>query len=423
MTKTSRHVAFDILLDVYKNKSYANLALKEKLRGVPAVDTGLITNIVYGVLQNMILIDYYISFYTKGKRVKPNIRVILQIGIYQILFLDKIPDNASVNEAVKLTRKLKLDGLSGFVNGVLRNIARNKDNLPEIKGSENEILAIKYSHPLWLIEKLISEFGLSETELILIENNKKAPLVCRVNTLKTGNVEIENAFASDVIENAIILEKSGDITKLDAFENGEIYVQDLASQLAIKALNPKPNSIVVDVCSAPGGKSFLSAQYMQNKGIIHSFDIFEHKIELINQTAEKMGIDIIKSEVFDANNTKEELLGKADFVICDVPCSGLGIIRRKPEIRFKEDIEKLPEIGYNILNSASKYLKKGGELLFSTCTIIKQENDEVLYKFLENNSDFELVDFEILNVKQSSITLLSHKNGTDGFFISKIRRK
>lgn len=428
MTKTARHIAFDILLDVYKNQAYANLSLKEKLSGVDKMEASLATNIVYGVLQNELLIEFYIKEFTKGKRVKPNVKTILKIGIYQILFMDRIPDTAAVNESVKLVKKLKLDGLSGFVNAVLRNIVRNKDDLPEIKGTKSEVLSIKYSHPKWLVEKLLSEFG-DETEQILASNNEKAPIVCRINTLKSSFDEIEPTLSeiecesSDIIENAMIISKTGDISALEAFKKGEIYVQDLASQLAVKVLNPKENSVLVDVCSAPGGKSFLSAQYMKNTGKIHSFDIYEHKIKLVEDVAKKMGIDIISTKVYDALETCEELSGKADFVICDVPCSGFGIIRRKPEIRFKENIEKLPEMSYNILCSASRYLKSGGELLFSTCTIIKDENESVLNRFLNENQDYEPVEFELFEKKQTHITLLPHKHGTDGFFISKIRRK
>lgn len=428
-TKNTRHVAFDILFDVHKNNAYANLSLKEKLKQFDNKDAAFITNIVYGVLQNQILIDFYIDFYTKGKKVKPNIKEILRIGIYQILFMDKVPDNAAVNECVNLTKKLKMMGLTGFVNGVLRNFARNKDNLPEIKGSKEQILSVKHSHPLWLVKKLLAEFDYEDVVQILIENNKKADIVCRVNTIKTDLEQLMpkldgiTAIKSEKLENTIILSKTGDISKIESFKNGEIYVQDFASQLAINVLNPKENSVLVDVCSAPGGKSFLSAMYMKNKGEIHSFDIYEHKTKLIEDVAQKMGISIINTDVFDANCCKEGLIGKAEFVICDVPCSGLGIIRRKPEIRYKEDIASLPKIQLNILKSASKYLKSGGSLLYSTCTIIKDENENVLFEFLKQNAEFELEEFEILGQKTSHITLLPHKHGTDGFFISKIRRK
>ncbi len=429
MTKTTRHIAFDILFDVHKNKSYANLTMKEKLSGINAQDAAFITNIVYGVLKNQILIDYYIDFYTKGKKVKPNIREILRISIYQMLFMDKVPSSAAINESVNLTKKLKMQGLSGFVNGVLRNFSRNIETLPEITGDFKQKMSIKYSHPLFLVNKLLENYSKEETEQILISNNEKAEIVCRINTLKTDFSGISKKISdvqfekSEIDENILVLSKTGDLTRLDVFKNGEIYVQDFASQLAIKALNPTPDSTLIDVCSAPGGKSFLSAILMENKGEIHSFDIHKHKIELISKTAEKMDISIIKPSVFDANNAKKELLGKADFVICDVPCSGLGIIRRKPEIRFKEDISSLPEIQLNILKSASKYVKSGGFLIYSTCTIIKDENEDVIMKFLAENNDFELEEFEILGKKQSFITLLPHKNNTDGFFISKIKRK
>lgn len=423
MISSPRKIAFDVLQDVHINKSYANLSLKGKLKNQKPIDASFVTRIVFGVLQNKLYIDYYIKKYTNGKKIKPKIMDILRIGVYQILFMDKVPDRSAVDESVKITKQLKLQSLAPFVNGVLRNISRDKENLEHINAdSKAEYLSIKYSHPLWLVEKLMSEF--SDIEPILKANNENAPIICRVNTLKTNTEDIlkklENATKCD--ENAVVLTKTGDITELEVFKTGEIYVQDLASQFAIKVLEPKPNSIMIDCCSAPGGKSFLSAQYMENKGEIYSFDIHSHKLELIEKTADRLGINIIKTKEKDASIYDENLEQKADFVLCDVPCSGLGIIRRKPEIRYKEDISSLPEIQSKILENCSKYVKKGGVLVYSTCTIISDENQNIVENFLKNNAEFALEDFVLDGKTQNMVTLLPHINNSDGFFIAKLRR-
>ncbi|MFI3227045.1 MAG: 16S rRNA (cytosine(967)-C(5))-methyltransferase RsmB [Clostridia bacterium] len=430
MTNSPRKIAFDILQDVHINKSYANLSLKDRLKNQKPLDASFITRIVFGVLQNEIYIDYYIKKYTKGKRIKPKIMEILRIGVYQILFMDKVPDNAAVDECVKITKQLKLQSLSGFVNGVLRSISREKDNLPQISASTKaEYLSVKYSHPLWLVEKFMSEFSKEDVEQILIANNQNAPIVCRVNTVKTTvndvikkleNIEVT---VCETPENSLILSKTGDIEQLQAFQDGDIYVQDFASQYAVSVLSPTEGSTLIDCCSAPGGKSFLSAQYMQNKGEIFSFDIHPHKLEIIEKTASRLGLDIIKTGVQDASVFDVKLEKTADFVLCDAPCSGLGIIRRKPEIRYKEDISELPQIQLDILSNVSRYVKNGGTLVYSTCTIISDENTQVVEKFLENNEDFYLEDFTIQGKSQSMLTLLPHIHNTDGFFIAKLRRK
>ena len=418
--------AYEILEDIEKKGAFSNLALKNNLGDLKPVDKAFVTKIVYGVLQNKILIDYYLKAFTNGKRIKPKVRNVLRVSVYQILFMDKVPDNAAVNEGVDLSKKVGLSALSGFVNGVLRTISREKLSLPAINSkTQTEFLSIKYSHPEKLVETFIKEFGIVETEKILHSNNTSPDLIFRVNTLKTTteNIinEIENA---EIIENdAIKIVKVQNLDRIENIQNGEIYVQDLASQKAIEVLNPLENETLIDVCSAPGGKSFLAAIKMKNKGGILSFDIFEHKTDLIDKGAEKLGIDIIKTAISDATVFNEELSEIADKVICDVPCSGFGIIRRKPEIRYKEDVSSLPKIQLDILKNASKYLKKGGTLLYTTCTIFKDENSNVVNAFLSKNEDFYLEEFELFGEKQAMITLLPHKYNTDGFFIAKIRRK
>lgn len=426
MTKSPRLIAFEVLYDVHSNKTYANLALKNQLKGSSSLDASFVTRIVYGVLQNQLLIDYYIKSFTTGKRIKPKVLVILRMGVYQILFMDKIPDSATVNESVLLMKTINLSEISGFVNGVLRSISREKDDLPEVVApTRASWLSIMYSHPLWLVEKFISEFGTKTAEKIIKSNNQKADIICRINTLKTTENEIDLSAVEfeNVGENIVRISNTGDIESLDIFKNGEIYVQDYASQYSIMALEPKPDCTLIDCCSAPGGKSFLSAQYMENKGEILAFDIHEHKMEIIDKSAQRLGIDIVKTDILDATKFNPELEKTADFLICDVPCSGLGIIRRKPEIRFKEDISSLPDIQFEILQNVSRYLKSGGAMIYSTCTIISDENKSVVERFLSENADFYLEDFSLPFGTQNMITLLPHLHKTDGFFIAKLRRK
>lgn len=422
----SRLKAYEILENIEKNGAFSNLSLKDNLGDLNALDKALVTKIVYGVLQNKFLIDFYIKEFTKGKRVKPKIKNLLRLSVYQILFMDKIPDNATINEAVEVAKTIGLEPLSGFVNAILRNISRNKEALPNLNcETKTEFYSIKYSHPEKLVDMIISDYGLKEARLILEANNTSPELICRVNTLKTTTQKvISDVKSAKIIErDTILLDKVGNLDEIAELKTGEIYVQDLASQKAIEVLNPKPYDTVIDVCGAPGGKSFLSAIKMENKGEIFTFDIYDHKVQLIQKTAEKLGINIIKAENFDARKSNEKLILKADKVICDVPCSGFGIIRRKPEIRYKEDVSELPKIQLEILKNASNYVKNGGVLLYTTCTILKTENSEVVEKFLLENDEFYLEEFELFENLQSMITLLTHKHKTDGFFIAKIRRK
>lgn len=432
MTKlNARELAAQALFAIYENSAWSESAINKLLieNNVSTDDRSLATRICYGVLQNDLLCDWYIDYFTKGKKINNKTRIILRIGVYQLLLLDKIPESASVNTAVELAHKYTGKNSAGFTNAVLRNIARVKRDLPEIpKDDIKKYLSIKYSHPQPLVGLFIKEFGEKFTEKLLIENNKIPKIHIRVNTLKVNKDEILNDFSDNlmIIENTFAVDKISIDDK--KFKNGNIYVQDLASQMPIYALNPSQNSIVTDVCAAPGGKSFLSAQFMNNKGIIHSFDIYDKKIEILNNTAKKLGIDIINAKINDGRVLNTEFINSSDFVICDVPCSGFGIIRKKPEIRNKDinEIKDLPKFQLEILENTSKYVKPGGSLVYSTCTILKRENYGVIRSFLQKNNEFYEEEFTLPleNTKKcTNITLYPHINGTDGFFIAKLRRK
>ncbi|NLM03936.1 MAG: 16S rRNA (cytosine(967)-C(5))-methyltransferase RsmB [Clostridiales bacterium] len=443
----AREGALKILYDIEKNKAYSNISLNKELKNnkYTQIDKNFITELVYGTLENLIYINHIIQQFSKMKikNINPWILNIIRLGVYQIIFLDKVPNFAIVNESVNLSKKYNKKA-SGFVNGVLRNIIRNKDKL-EIKTMDNEhkkYLSIKYSHPQWMVERFLKYFSMDFTEELLKANNKRPKFYIRVNRLKTdvkevmeilnkANIEVKE---SPFIPEALII-NSGftQLEKLEIFEKGYIYIQDLSSMLVSRILDPQEGNFVIDICSAPGGKSTYMAELMNNKGQILSRDIHEHKLKLIKQNAKRLGINIINVEHFDATKLDHNLLGKADKVLVDAPCSGLGVIRRKPEIKYRKDendIKDITQIQRRILQNASQYVKSNGELVYSTCTIIPDENEYIVEDFLKNNSKFKLID---INSKYSKIIpgehggkmvqLYPHIHDVDGFFIAKLMKE
>jgi 16S rRNA (cytosine967-C5)-methyltransferase len=439
---SARDGAAKILLEVTKEGAYANLYLKESLSkwDMAKQERGLCTEIVYGTLQNLLLIDFYISSYSsvKQNKISPWIMSVLRIGIYQLLFLDNIPPSAACNESVKLARR-QGERAGGFVNAVLRKINKNKENLPSPIGDEMTVLSVLTSVPRWIIELWSDGYGFETAVKLAKSANRRRDTVIRVNTLKTDTASLLKTLKSEGVdsepvswlENAVNISYTGDISHLTFFKEGEFLVQDTAAQLCVKALSPEPGQVVMDLCAAPGGKTMLSAQIMQNSGEIHAFDIHSHKLDIINANAKRLGIDIVKGELWDAKSIKGELVGKADRVLCDVPCSGLGIMQKKPEIRFKkkEEIEKLPQLQLSILKAGAQYVKRGGILVYSTCTINRYENDEVVRSFLNEQKDFEPFSIEKTlpeklkkDANDGGITLLWDRHETDGFFIYRMRR-
>ena len=369
----------------------------------------------------------------KFNKISPGILDILEMAIYQIVFLDRVPDSAAVNDAVNRAKKNNPKA-AGFVNAITRKISSAKDSLPEIRESGTEKLSIKYSHPLWLAKKFVSVFGEETAEEILKANNKKTDVFVRVNTLKAKEEDVLDidedgmSFEKGIVPDSLILKVSGAMEQKKAFSDGLFYVQDTASQIAALTLNPKPESRVLDACSAPGGKSFLMAQLMENRGEIVSCDIHPHKLKLISDGAQRLGINIIRTKLSDATEFNRDFVDTFDYILADVPCSGLGIIRKKPDIRYKDgnEIEQLPVLQLEIIKNLSNYLRSGGTLLYSTCTILPEENSDVIETFLSENKDFFEVEeyFDIPCVKNKyGITLLPHISKTDGFYMCKLRRK
>lgn len=436
--KTSRAVAFEILLKVHMDKAYSNLALDASLenQSFSAVEKSFISALVYGVTERTLTLDYQLSRYLSQplKKLKPQVLVILRMGAYQLLFMDKVPVSAAVNESVKLAKNNGCAFASGLVNAVLRKVSQNGLVLPDEKDRIKRC-SVEYSCPEWILDLWKENYG-EDNAIKIAENSVGAvETVLRVNTLKTNCDELISILSQEgikaekgIVENSVVLSKSGSLRELKSYKDGLFHVQDIASQLCCKALEAKEGERVLDICSAPGGKSFTTAEYMNNNGEIVSCDIYESRLKLVSSGAERLGINIIKTRENDASLNNEEL-GLFDKIICDVPCSGLGVIRRKPEIRLKTmaEVDKLPEIQYSIMKTTSQYLKKGGVMIYSTCSLNRDENENVFYRFLKENPDFESVkvlpDIERIDKDTDTLTLLPNIHGSDGFFISALRRR
>lgn len=416
-----RKLAVKALIKINTENAYSNLTVKSlfKDNDLSSANKAFATALVYGVLDRRITLDYALQKFIKTplKKVAPFTLEVLRTALYQIMFMDKVPNSAAVDEAVKLVKKSKESRNAGFVNAVLRNVLRAENLLPN--GESIEELSVIYSCPCEIINSFLNDYGLENTQCLLEESLKPPKLTVRVNTVKTDiekfksliNVECEDTK----LKGGLILKDGIDIADSKAFKDGLFYVQDMASQTAVSVLNPTENSRVLDMCSAPGGKSFGMALLMENKGEIVSCDLYPKRVELIEKSAKRLGLSIIKPTLHDATVYNKEL-GEFDFVLCDVPCSGLGVIGRKPDIKYKDfsEFDSLCEIQSKILQNAVKYLKKDGKILYSTCTLRKRENDDIVDSFLKENSEFKC---------EFKHTFMPHIDGTDGFYCALISRK
>ena len=437
----SRKAALRVLVNCRTNGAWADAALNVQIRrdGLSGADAALCSRIVYGVLQNQLLLDHYISAYCSQKpdHLQPPLLDILRIGAYQILFLDKIPDSAAVNESVALAKIFKRGQAAGLVNAVLRKISKNKDNLPEIPGQNPErTLSIRYSHPRWLVKRLLPILGVEETEKFLAANNDVAPMTVQVNPLKTSVEKLTaelmeagvtvkpHAWVPDCLE----LSGTGDLTALRAFRDGDFMVQDPAARLVSLIADVKPGQRVLDVCAAPGGKSFSAAFAMGNQGSIQSCDLHENKLKRVRESAERLGITCIEAAPADGRVFKPEWENAFDVVLVDAPCSGLGIIRKKPDTRYKkaDELFALPVIQTAILENAARYVAPGGTLVYSTCTILPEENEQVSDAFLAEHPEFSRESFtlpEPVGKTDGRLTLWPQRHDTDGFYICRMTRK
>ncbi len=400
--------------------------------GLDPRSLALAESICLGVMQNTALLDYYIDLYSKSSsKIEPKVRDIMRSGAYQLLFMDKIPASAAVNESVALCKKLGYSRATGFCNAVLRKLAADKVQLPDIPGEgAAEYLSVKYSHPLWLVQYIISRRGYDSAEAFFAANNMIPDTCLQVNTLKTSTQKLLARLrdsGSECAEHPWLPDciiATGRISTMAGFDEGLFYVQDPAAKCAVLAADLKPGMDVLDACAAPGGKSFAAAIAMKNKGRIDSCDLHDKKIGLIKDGAQRLGIDIINAFPHDARAHLDRLY---DAVICDVPCSGYGVIRKKPEIRYRPqtDCTAMPPIQTAILKNTSKYVKSGGLIIYSTCTVMQEENEGVVRQFLCNHPEFSAESFTLPNGETADkgyITFWPDIHGTDGFFVCKLRR-
>lgn len=438
MSKSARQIAYEILLKIEVSEAYSNLAIDSavKMYNPDSTDCAFISRLVYGVTERKITLDYVISQYLSKplNKTKPEILTILRLGAYQILFMDKIPPSAAVNESVKLVKANKFEFASGLVNAVLRKVSQNglviKDDL-----TETEKISVTYSIPEDTVKFLTHHYGKDNAVAFFKETLEPKDIYIRVNTVKTTKEELkallkeENVNVFDTyLENALRIDISGAVYDLKSFKNGLFHVEDLSSQLCVEALELFPDATAIDVCAAPGGKTFTAAQYMENKGILYSCDIYSQRTDLIKNGAERLGLDCVKPFVNDAT-VFNNALPQMDIVLCDVPCSGLGIIGKKPEIKYKklDDTKTLLPIQKQILETSSKYVKSGGRLVYSTCSVNPNENRKICDAFLKENTDFYSVkvlpDVERAVEEGDYLTLFPHKNNCDGFFIAVLQRR
>lgn len=434
--KNAREKALQILYEIEYNGAYSNMALKKALNGekdISDLDKAFITRIVYGVVSYKLNLEYIIENNSKIKlkKISKYIMLILKIGIYQLKYMDKVPRSAAVNESVKLAKRYGHAASAGFVNGVLRSVIKNKVVYPEDK---IERLSKELSYPLQLCTKWCNDFGYEFTKDLLEAMNREAETTLRVNRLKTDPYELvktnNKLLLSDIYEYAVITSGT-DIVSDDIYKKGFVYPQDISAMAVSVVLNPGSGEKVLDLCSAPGGKATHIAELMNNRGTVIACDIHEHKMKLIENNAKRLGIEIIQTKQFDACKYNKEFDSAFDKVLVDVPCTGYGIIRKKPDIKWKNElIENITGISQEILTNAGKYVKIGGEMVFSTCTINKEENEDRIFEFIKNNKNFELTDFyEMLpeklrhdTARKGYVTFYPNIDNIDGFFIAKAKR-
>lgn len=459
MVDKVRELALKILYKMDKDNSYSNILLNESFNKIRKEgnknnldnrDFAFISEILYGVTTWKLTLDEIIKKYSKIKLNKLSLWIlnILRLSIYQIVFLDKIPKSAAVNEGVNLAKKYGNKGSIGFTNAVLRKVTKKDYEEFFFIKDENKRLSFCYSMPLWIIEELKEE-GFSYNK---IENFCKASILrpkvsIRVNRLKTSKEELKailekEGFKSEegILEDFLILDKVNNIENLKPFKNGLFTVQDEVAGLSALVLEPKEQEILLDACSSPGGKTTYLAEMMENKGEIFAFDVYEHRTKLVEENSKRLGINIIKTKVNDASCYNEDYKNKFDKILLDVPCLGIGVLKRKPDIKWqkkKEDIEEISKLQFEILDICSKYLKPGGEIVYSTCSVFKKENRDIIEKFLGKNSNFKLdnlynlLNGKIYNKNKFFIQYIDKENNgylevlqnekTDGFFICKLK--
>lgn len=420
----NRKTAYEVLFEIEKNSAYSNFALNDFIKKNKPENEAFVRELVYGVLENRLLLDYYLDALIPrgiGKLKKQDL-TLLRMGLYQLRFMQSVPAYAAVNETVNMAKRLAR-GREGFINGVLRGYMKKADEiaLPDRKTDLTAYLSVRYSAAAWIVKLWTDSYGEEKAEELLAAANRTPQMSIRVNTMKTSAEELmdmlrNEGFSAELSEKTprALLVSGSRLLASDAYEQGLFSVQDIASIMVSDILDAQPGESVIDVCAAPGGKTMATAEKMQNCGKITAMDLYEHKLSLIENQAKRCGISIISTKQHDSTESCTELKSTADRVLADVPCSGLGVIGRKPEIKYKDsvDLSELTQRQARILEAAAEYVKKGGVLVYSTCTINRSENEKQIESFLSKHKDFRT---------ERQIQLLPTE-GTDGFFICRMVR-
>lgn len=423
---TNRKTAYLTLLEIEKNGAYSNLELNQQIQLLKPDSPAFVRELVYGVTEQRMYLDYLLQrLIPRGLRgVKKQVLTLLRMGLYQIIFMDSVPDYAAVGETVRLAKKVAV-GREGFVNGVLRGYQKKREQikLPDRSTDTAAYLSVRYSCGLDIVRLWLSQYGIEKTEQLLAASNCTPKLSVRVNLLKTSREELSELLKAEGFETEegtlsqrILFVRGSGLLETESYRKGLFSVQDQASCLTAEKLAPKAGDTVLDICAAPGGKSLAMAEIMENRGRIRAFDIYEHKLALLNREAERLGLSVIETEASDGTKERRELFESADCVLVDGPCSGLGVLRRKPEIKYREISDEgrsFAEKQLQILKTSAAYVKQGGRLLYSTCTINVTENSRVAERFLAEHKEFTV---------EEQMQLLPDDTETDGFFICTMRK-
>lgn len=426
----TRDLALEILIEINERGQFSHIVLRsvlDKYQYLPKQERAFITRLVDGTIEYMLQLDYIIDSFSKTKvrKMKPLIRNLLRMSVYQIKYMDSVPDSAVCNEAVKIAKRHKFGQLSGFVNGVLRNIARNVDEI------EFSNLSVRYSMPQWIVDQFVSSYGDKKVEEIFKNFQTKSTISIRTNLSACTPEELkerliaESVTATEVLEldYAFMISDFDHLGGLASFKEGLFYVQDVSSMMVAETAAPKPGDYVIDVCAAPGGKSTHIAEKLKGTGHVKARDLTDYKVDMIEENIERHGLTNMSAEVFDATEYDEKSKETADIVICDLPCSGLGVLGRKKDIRYKmspKGIDDLAALQRQILDTVHTYVKPGGVLVYSTCTIDEKENEKNVQWFLEKYPQYSL-DKTFFNGKGME-QMLPGEHGNDGFFIARLIR-
>jgi 16S rRNA (cytosine967-C5)-methyltransferase len=432
MKHQARRIALEALVKIEQGGAYSNLLLNQLFKqhtDLDPRDRNLITEIVYGSIQHQRLIDFYLQPLIKKNldQLEQWVKQLLRLSMYQLLFLDRVPERAVVHEAVEISKILGHRGITGMVNGILRNFLRSPRASFENIKDPVERLAVKTSHPTWLVRRWVNQFGLETTTSICEENNRPAKITIRVNSLKGTREQVKELLIQEGFEveetsqaqDGLRILSGGNVAQTSLFQEGFITIQDESSMLIAPLLDPKPGMKVLDACAAPGGKTTHLAEYMENEGQLIAVDLHPHKEKLVQASVKRLGTTIVQTMVADARKLNDQLTPEFDRILLDAPCSGFGVIRRKPDVKWKKDeadIAHIADVQVGLLSKVSSLLKDKGQLVYSTCTLDKEENQGVIDRFLSEHPHFSVVE-------GSAQQILPHHFGSDGFFMIKLIRK